>query len=108
MILWRKSAGCAAVTLHKVDHVGWANATLEEEARGLQRASRQNDTAILCEGDNAVGSQRSIIRLNSGNLRPVTNNIGDKSVLLVRKVGSDLCGLEVSSNRAAAETIDEL
>lgn len=70
--------------------------------------TREDHAAIGVERYNAVRSERGVVSLDTSDGRAITNNVGHHSIVLVHEVRTSRSRLEVSCDRAAALTINEL
>ena len=99
VLLGREVLRRSRVVLHLLDHVRGADTTREQDARGTERATGKNDTALRVQRDDAIGAKRRVVGADAGDRRAVAHDLGDHHVVLVHKVLALKRGLEVRLDR---------
>lgn len=108
LIAGRETRRCICIVLHKLNLVAGADTALDENTWCTEGACGEDDATIGRERDDAVGSERRVVGLNTSNLRAVANDVGDEGEVLVDKVFARRGGLEVCCNGTATLAVDEL
>ena len=96
------------VALDDLELVGRANAALEEDARGTERAGGQDHATIGGERNEAVRANSSVVGLDTKDLRAVAHNVRDEDIVLVREVRASQSSLKVGGDGTSTLAVNEL
>lgn len=96
------------VILDDVEHVRWTDTTSEQNPRGAEGASREDDTALGGQGDEAVRTNEVVVGLDASDLASSSDDIQDSGAREEGKVLPCNGSLVVSRDGAATLASNEL
>lgn len=86
LVLWGKVRSRSGVALDDLNLIGGTDTALEKYTCGTERSRRQDYTAVGRYGDEAVRAKRSVVGMDTEDLRTVADDVRDHDIVLVHEV----------------------